>query len=555
MGLIAIQIGYFSGGVGTSVDTSNIAVVGSGEWQIGGTSGFYVDFEHGLESEILLYQAYDTNTGLAVHDINEVIPQGSNTVRFESSIGGIDRTIILDKGGSSIVNGSKPIEESFTETVVFKGSVVQPSHNQTGDINLDIAPTGHITGESTLTQQIVGNGNSLLTASAQFLAILEGDVLSNTMINTLFYVRNSDWVGDVYNSCFVTNKTRELLNPVILAAVVGNSTPSVLDVAFSEAVNVAGIVNTSINFTVGTPKTILSVSGTGTTDIEYTLSANIEDGDVFTIDYASPSDIVATDDATPLFVPVSKQVTNGVITDTFPIIASSVRRWDSHTGVSQDDNLGFVSAWQDQVVSANLVQAVPTTQPALLSSDSDFNNQPSLDFDGIDDLLKDSSLDLSGTDKVTVYTVCKMRDLDVAPTDVFRTAFSYGSTEEGSFYFRDTVTPDYFLSFNGNIGTNSHSIVANAVGGEEIIASKIVIDTTKLGNLDTFLEVNGSPATLKGGASDNTGNLTNLNFIIGAWGTARFGNMTIAACYIFTDEITGQDDTDVKTYITNTYGV
>jgi hypothetical protein len=90
---------------------SKIAVITSSDWLVGGTSGFYYDFVHGLNSETLLFQAYDTDTGNAVEDINELIPQGVNTTRFESSVGGINRTIILDNGGQSILMPESTVDE------------------------------------------------------------------------------------------------------------------------------------------------------------------------------------------------------------------------------------------------------------------------------------------------------------------------------------------------------------------------------------------------------------------------------------------------------------
>jgi len=79
-----------------------VATILSSSWVVGGTSGFYYDFTHNLNSEAFTYQAYNTGTGFATQDISEVIPQNSNVIRFESTSGGKNRTIIINNGGLSV---------------------------------------------------------------------------------------------------------------------------------------------------------------------------------------------------------------------------------------------------------------------------------------------------------------------------------------------------------------------------------------------------------------------------------------------------------------------
>ena len=457
------------------------------------------------------------------------------------------------------INGVVTSSENFSESIVFDGNKIQPQHSQTGDISLDIAATGHAEGSSTLVQEIIGNGVNTINLSSGLSARLRGDNLSESKKNRLFYIYDSRLSGDVYNRTILTNYAEELTIPVILSATVENADKDALVVVFNVDVDVTSTTNTSLNFTSGTAKTISSISGSGTNTITYNLNGDIEQADVFTLDYATPSDVASTATSEGLYVPQSVNVTNQVIDDTFPIIASLERRWDSYQGIKEDDQTGFVSGWTDSENGVDILQATLLNQPSLNATDSDFNNKPSITFNGTSSVLNDTSLDLSTTNKCTIVMVMKAVDVSVT-NDVFDGYFSYGNgvSQTGSVILRSNVVLSSVMTqHDGDVGANNYTATSNPdVNDDQIAVFMVEIDTTQTGTQDTNLYTDNVLTGTRGGASNNTSNMGNYDFNLGSWTSgSRFGKMNLAATYVFSDVLTAQEKTDLHAFINTTYGV
>jgi hypothetical protein len=453
------------------------------------------------------------------------------------------------------------IEEPFSQSVTFNGDRIQPQHSQTTDLSIDLAASGHSDGSSTLVQEVIGNGVNSLNLSPNLSTRLKGDNLNNTKKNRLYFLYDSRLSGDVYNRTIVTNYTDDLTNPLILSSIVTNTDTDALIVTFSTPVNVSGTTNTTLNFTSGTPKTITGVSGSGTNTITYDLSGDVEQVDVFTIDYASPSDVTSIDSGEGLFVPQSFSVDNQVVSDSFPNIASLQRRWDSYQGIKQDDSAGFVSGWTDSKNGVDISQTTLLNQPSFNATDTDFNGRPSIAFNGTSSYLIDSSLDLSNTNKATTVIVMKALDVNT-PTTTWYAYLSYGSaftSDTGSFMLNGNATR-FSLWNNGDAGGNKFNAPLNLDGNNDKLAYfTLEVDYSATGNLDTVLLTNNVlEEDSRSGTFENTGNLVNHDLVIGAWDKSpieRFGQMNLAAIYVFDDILTTQEKTDLDTFINSTYGI
>lgn len=116
---------------GTVVKTSDVAIIGSGDWILGGEgagSTHYFVFTHGLGTRDLLFEARDTD-GDFVRQLNDyfttglAITDGLNQVRIETSDNSISVAVLISDGGSSVV----------TDTLTY-----DPSN----EIIADASPTG-----------------------------------------------------------------------------------------------------------------------------------------------------------------------------------------------------------------------------------------------------------------------------------------------------------------------------------------------------------------------------------------------------------------------------
>lgn len=83
--------------------------------------------------------------------------------------------------------------------------------------------------------------------------------------------------------------------PSVSSATVENADPDALVVVFNKAVNITDLTGLSLNFTVGTPKTISSItSGDGTNTLTFALSEAIESTDEFSFVYGATNTIVTS---------------------------------------------------------------------------------------------------------------------------------------------------------------------------------------------------------------------------------------------------------------------
>lgn len=454
-------------------------------------------------------------------------------------------------------SGVVPVEP-FVNPLVFDKDQLQIT-TQTGDLTLDIAGTGHATeGQIALAQEVGGNGANVLTGTPDFLSRLKGDSLSNAHLNRLFYVYTPSFSGNVYEKTEIFNSRISLPNPVIFSSMISNAERNIIYVTFNEVVTVTAITNTVLTTDSGLTLTG-TITGSGTDTIGYELSGDASQTDTFSLTFNAPSDVVALDDSSPLLVPVTTNVTNNVVDSSYPDLATLQGLWDGFSGVTES---GSASVWTDQKNSHDLVEDTVSKQPTYNAMDADFNNQPTLSFDGIDDMLRCTTIgaSLSSSDKITIYLVGKIKSIGVPPPSVYRTIFTHGNpgTDVGALYGRYNNSV-YRIFIAGDVGSsNSSQINANPdLSNEEIVLMKFVVDFAQPAALESLIQVNDVDGT-QAGTQNNTNNVGNLPFNLGAYvgvNGDRFGHLDVAHLSVHNGLVAAPDDTAIKSYLNTTYGV
>ncbi len=240
--------------------------------------------------------------GILIDDTNKadgfVLSYNQSENKFEYTEAG------TGGGGTTVV--------PFSETVVFDGDQVSLAVTQTADLNIspDINTSNH-SDEGTIKLTVDGNSSNSIDVSG---CKVKGDTPDNTMRNN-FYFEYTKSSGTVEENTICVVDVRALPSgasaPFYSNGVVQDAAKSSLIVTFNQSVNISDLTGLSLPFSIGTPKTLVSVLGTGTTILTFTLSGDIAFGDVFTFDYDGTNTITAVSGGLPLAAN-SGSVTNNV---------------------------------------------------------------------------------------------------------------------------------------------------------------------------------------------------------------------------------------------------
>jgi hypothetical protein len=195
-----------------------------------------------------------------------------------------------------------------------------------------------------------------------------------------------------------------------------------------------------------------------------------------------------------------------------------------------------VSSHTDQVGGVNLTQGTAGAQPAYNASDAAFNGQPSIQGDGVDDLL--------------VSTLARGAPLTTNPTVTWAIVYQdswtitemlFADATAGRFQVRqDGVSPQFKL-FNGVLGP--------ANGGMAVGAAKR-LEAGSTGSTSDYLKIGSVSVT-----GTNTGNNAGTGFRVFAssvpslWCAGRYAEIVIT-----NDLLTGAEQTDLDAYASARYG-
>lgn len=82
------------------------------------------------------------------------------------------------------------------------------------------------------------------------------------------------------------------VNLALVRSYVDNTTPNKVNIEFTRPVTITDLTGISLSFTIGIAKTILSVSGSGTDMLVFTLNDNVAYGDLFNIVFGGTNNII-----------------------------------------------------------------------------------------------------------------------------------------------------------------------------------------------------------------------------------------------------------------------
>lgn len=199
-----------------------------------------------------------------------------------------------------------------------------------------------------------------------------------------------------------------------------------------------------------------------------------------------------------------------------------------------------VSEWLDQSGNGHsFVQADMTMQPALNPSDVNFNGQPSVSFDGVNDWLQDASASITSNHDHTYWVMLKP-----ATADASNRALTDSSTGREGIWWSSTPLGGKITFFDGGNGRT--------------------FDTSTLGvaPLDLIYACDGSSnmARLYQSGFDR-GTVANAGYAIG--GIVSIGASYLGGSWNFAGEIaelgvidgviSPTDQMNLRTYLTNRY--
>jgi hypothetical protein len=226
--------------------------------------------------------------------------------------------------------------------------------------------------------------------------------------------------------------------------------------------------------------------------------------------------------------------------------------WLSADNGVTTDGSGLVSDWENQgVLTSDATQATAASRPLYVASDPAFNNQPSLSFDGSNDILRLSDASLTGTASgLTVFVVAQHRSAAASKGILGASNGDYGGSSQ------------WFL-----MQSTSTSNMA------EVHRNSSLTSTVNTGTLDTTghqyeMIYDGGAQTLTqtvdGASSSTSAAFANVSYSIldigGFWHAptppgSEFGagDVNIAEILVYNTALSSADQATVADYLNNKY--
>lgn len=169
--------------------------------------------------------------------------------------------------------------------------------------------------------------------------------------------------------------------PELLSATVyADDTDALVTVWGRKMWETGDVTGLSLNFTVGTSRTITGVLSRSENTITLSLSGAMAGTDVATISVASPNGL-ANYNGPEVEAQGPVSVTNSIL----PPFVGVIGNWDVSAPGAVTETGGDVSALADSSVNANhAVQATGAKQPTYTAADATLNNNPSIHFEKSD---------------------------------------------------------------------------------------------------------------------------------------------------------------------------
>lgn len=266
--------------------------------------------------------------------------------------------------------------------------------------------------------------------------------------------------------------------------------------------------------------------------------------------------VIALSRASRTVVTTTTTTTSTTTTTFVPsLIASAAVYYNSDTGVlcggSACGNGGAVDTWQDQTANTlHVTQSTGSAKPTYVATDADFNNKPSLSFDGGDNLsVADNAVFDVGTGDFWFAIVGKFTSQFVVGRDSYPAGGYTG----------------WFLSYNDAFGggANTFQLMARFNGGA---ASNYVNGSSATTNTAAHLIIgkrisdvlylveDGTAKGTSGAVSVNVSN--NSNFKIGdADDNAGFRFNGKISMYVYGNgTLSNGDQTNLVAFSQSTYG-
>lgn len=213
-----------------------------------------------------------------------------------------------------------------------------------------------------------------------------------------------------------------------------------------------------------------------------------------------------------------------------PLNLTNLKLWvKSDVGITL--NGSNVSAWADQSGNGNnLTQAVAVSQPAYVANQ--INGYGSVQFDGINDSLKSNSFTLNQPE--TIFIIYKNPSF-LSGGYIFD---GFGADTGG--YFQYASSPNLYMYAGG-----SFYPITGLIGSYF---------------LATVIFNGASSKHQKNNVAEETGNASTRNMgglLLGAYagGAGYNGNPHIAEVIVMSGVATTDERNNIKTYVTNRYGI
>lgn len=235
-----------------------------------------------------------------------------------------------------------------------------------------------------------------------------------------------------------------------------------------------------------------------------------------------------------------------------PPDSSNLRVWlAADTGVTTDGS-GNVSAWDNQGTTADVTQSTATKRPHLVASDPAVGNNPSLSFDGVDDVLQVNDASLANVaGGWTVFVVAQHRSATASKGILGASNGDYGAASQWflmdstassneSVIQRDTSHPNTAGTVTGGpLDTSAHLYSTVWNGGTYQITQSVDGSANTVAINPPFAEISFSVLDIG-------------NFIHFGSGFSA-GDVNISEILVYDTALSAQDQTTISDYLTNKY--